>query len=209
MSRIRARAWTLALAAAGAAFAAEAPPPARQIATAVQAAPEEFRQGATVLGYDATGALKVLREGTNDIVCLADDPARGGVEVDCYARSLEPFMKRGRELKAQGLSDEERTEKRWQEAAAGSLKLPTSPATLYVLTGSGIDAASGAVTDPYRRYVVYIPGATSESTGLPSAPVAPGAPWIMFPGTPGAHIMINPPKPAAPPAPPAAEKKDR
>lgn len=207
MSRIRAHAWTLVFAAActasstvsGTAIAAEVPPPARQIATAVLAAPDEFRAAATVLGYDAAGALTTLRAGTNDLVCLADDPAKEGIEVACYAKSLEPFMKRGRELRAQGLSDPERTERRWKEAEAGTLQMPKAPATLFVLTGTGIDPATGAVIDAYRRYVVYTPGATTESTGLSTSPVAPGAPWIMFPGTPGAHIMINPPKPAAPP----------
>ena len=63
---------------------------------------------------------------------------------------------------------------------------------LYVLTGSGYDAAQGQVTNPYLRWVVYTPYATPESTGLSTAP-GPG-PWLMYPGTPGAHIMISPPK---------------
>jgi hypothetical protein len=70
-----------------------------------------------------------------------------------------------------------------------------------VLTGKGYDPATGKVSDAYLRFVVYTPYATQESTGLPLAPSAPGAPWLMFPGTAGAHIMINPPKPE-PPAPP-------
>jgi hypothetical protein len=198
MSRARVSVWIPMFAVAGFAAAAQAPPAAQQIAAAVEAAPAEFRAGAAVLGYDDKGALVRLREGTNDLICLADNPAQDGIEVDCYARSLEPFMERGRELRAQGLSDEERTEKRWQEAKAGTLKMPADPATLFVLTGSGIDPGTGEITDPYRRYVIYIPGATAESTGLPASPVAPGAPWIMFPGTPGAHIMINPPQASAP-----------
>jgi hypothetical protein len=40
-------------------------------------------------------------------------------------------------------------------------------------------------------YVVYIPGATPESTGLPATP-GPNSPWLMFPGTPKAHIMFIP-----------------
>jgi hypothetical protein len=44
------------------------------------------------------------------------------------------------------------------------------------------------------RYVIYIPYATSASTGLPLKQDAPGMPWIMDPGTPRAHIMINPPQ---------------
>jgi hypothetical protein len=195
-----------ALGAGAAGFAAEVPPPERQIAIAVQAAPEEFRADATVLGYDGAGALVTLRQGGNDIVCLAHPPGDPGVRVACYAKSLEPFMRRGRELKAQGVPDEERTKRRFKEAEEGTLMMPAAPATLYVLSGAGVDPATGEVTEPYRRYVVYTPGATSASTGLSEKPVGPGAPWIMFPGTPGAHIMINPPKdaPAQAPAPAAA-----
>jgi len=70
--------------------------------------------------------------------------------------------------------------------------LQREPRMLYVLTGSGYDAAKGEVTDPYLRWVVYTPYATPESTGLSTTP-GPG-PWLMYPGTPGAHIMISPPK---------------
>jgi len=178
-----------------AASAADAPPPAaEQIAAAVQAAPESRREGAKVLGYDAEGQLVVLREGSNDLVCLADTPGDEGFSVACYHESLEPFMARGRELRAQGVTGEARMKQRWQEADDGKLAMPKTPATLYVLTGSGFDAATGKVADPYLRYVVYTPWATPESTGLATSPSGPGAPWIMFPGTAGAHIMITPPK---------------
>jgi hypothetical protein len=39
-------------------------------------------------------------------------------------------------------------------------------------------------------YVVYIPGATGASTGLAERPKGTD-PWIMFPGTPKAHIMFS------------------
>jgi hypothetical protein len=42
--------------------------PETQIALAVQAAPEEMRDDATVQGYDAAGAFVTLREGSNDLV---------------------------------------------------------------------------------------------------------------------------------------------
>ena len=51
---------------------ADAPPPAHQIASSVQAAPEELRAGATVLGYNASGSVGGLRKGSNDLNCLAD-----------------------------------------------------------------------------------------------------------------------------------------
>jgi len=37
--------------------------------------------------------------------------------------------------------------------------------------------------------VVYIPGATEKSTGI-TEKAAAGVPWIMYPGTPKAHIMF-------------------
>lgn len=189
-------------------LAAASPPADQQIAAAVQAAPEERRAAARVLGYDDAGALVVLREGSNDLVCLADTPGDEKLSVACYHVSLEPFMKRGRELRAAGLGEEERMKRRWEEAEAGTLPMPKSPATLYVLTGSGFDPISGAVKDPYLRYVVYTPWATPASTGLPLSPSGPGAPWLMFPGTAGAHIMITPPKatPAEPPSAPTPDK---
>jgi len=191
----------------GAAFAADPPPAAEQIAAALEAAPDDRRAGAQVLGYDALGRLSELRPGTNDLICLADKPGDDKFSVACYHSSLEPFMKRGRELEAEGVSGEERLKRRYVEADSGLLKMPTKPATLYVLTGSGFDAATGKVGDAYLRYVIYTPWATQESTGLPLSPPGPGGPWIMFPGTAGAHIMITPPKAEAPKPAPAADPK--
>ncbi len=171
------------------------PAPEVQIAAAVQAAPDDRRAAAMVLGYDAAGALVTLREGTNDIVCLADNPKDTSFSVACYHKDLEPFMARGRELTAKGVSSKEREETRWKEIESGALKMPREPRTLHVLTGSGFDAATGTVTAAYLRWVVYTPFATPETTGLPIRPV-PGGPWLMFPGTPTAHIMISPPRPA-------------
>ncbi len=173
------------------------PPPAAsadtQIAGAVQAAPDERRAEATVLGYDAAGALLTLRKGTNDLVCLADKPGDEAFSVACYHRDLEPFMARGRELLARGVTGEDREKMRWKEIEDGKLTMPREPRTLYVLTGSGFDATAGKVANPYLRWVIYWPFATPGSSGLSTKPT-PGAPWLMFPGTAGAHVMISPPK---------------
>jgi hypothetical protein len=172
----------------------EIPPAETQIAAAVHAAPADRRADATVLGYGEGGAVLTLRQGTNDLVCLADDPREEGFSVACYHKDLEPFMARGRELRTQGLKGKEREERRWREVESGAVKMPRDPRSLYVLTGTRFDAATGAVVDPYLRWVIYTPYATPESTGLSTTPV-PGGPWLMFPGTPGAHVMISPKKP--------------
>ena len=164
-----------------------------QIASTILAAPEERRAGAAVLGYDAQGKLVTLRPGSNDLICLADKPADTRFSAACYHKDLEPFMARGRELEAQGIKGSERNEKyRWKEIKEGTLKMPREPRMLYVLSGKGYDAASGKVIDASLRWVVYVPFATAESTGL-STKSKRGEPWLMDAGTPGAHIMISPP----------------
>jgi hypothetical protein len=168
-------------------------PPDKQIAAAVQAAPEELRAEATVLGYDQQGVLVPLRKGANELVCLADDPRDQSFSVACYHKDLEPFMARGRELRAKGITGKERDQTRWKEIEAGTLFMSREPRTLYVLSGKGFDASAGMVIDPYRRWVIYCPFATAASTGLSTMPV-PGGPWLMFPGEAGAHIMISPPR---------------
>ena len=178
---------------ASVAAAADVPSPEVQIAAAVLAAPADLREGAAVLGYNPQGELVTLRPGRNELICLANDPAKTSFSVACYHKDLEPYMARGRELTAQKVTGTKRNDVRWKEVADGKLSLPREPRTLYVLTGSGFDAGSGKVTDAYLRWVIYVPFATPESTGLSTKP-SDNAPWLMYPGTAGAHIMINPPK---------------
>ncbi len=160
-----------------------------QMKTAVLALPEANRDKATILGYDSSGDLITLREGSNEFICLSDDPGKEGFSVAAYHKELEPYMARGRELRKQGKEAGEIFDIREEEVKNGTLALPDK-STLYV--GSGELDASGEVQNLKVRFVVYIPFATAESTGLSPAPIGPGAPWIMNPGTHRAHIMITP-----------------
>ena len=173
--------------------AADVPSAQVQIAGAVLAAPVELREGAAVLGYDAQGGRVQIREGKNELVCLATDPTKTAFNVACYHKDLEPFMARGRELLAKKLTGAKRNEIRFKEVEDGKLPMPKEPRTLYVLTGTSFDVATGRVQDPYIRWVIYVPFATPQSTGL-STKASDSAPWLMSPGTAGAHIMISPPK---------------
>ena len=155
-----------------------------QIAAAVSPLPAEFRPSATVMGYGADGKLAELRAGNGPFVCLATDPKVARFHVACYHRSLEPFMARGRALRAQGVTGDQVDSVRFREVRAGTLRMPAQPAALYSLTGQ-----TPAATRPL--FVIYVPGATAASTGLSAQP-AEGTPWIMFPGTPKAHIMFVP-----------------
>jgi hypothetical protein len=165
-----------------------------QIKSALLAAPAEKRDSCTVYGYSADKQLIVLRNGTNEMICLADDPDVPGFSVACYVKDLEPFMKRGRELRKQGITGQQLFDEREKEVKAGTLQMPKEPAALYVYSADDkdFDHTTGEVKNGYLRYVIYIPYATASSTGLPEKPSAKGMPWIMNPGTHGAHVMINP-----------------
>jgi hypothetical protein len=179
----------------GTAFAQNVPSKDVQIKTAVLAAPEGMREKAMVYGYSDKGEFTVLQKGGNEMVCIADDPNQAGLNVSCYHKDLEPFMERGRQLKKEGKSFQEIFDIREQEVKSKKLPMPLQPTTLYVYSAKDeqFNRTTGEVKDGNLRYVVYIPWATAESTGLPLKPEAPGMPWIMDPGTHRAHIMINPP----------------
>jgi hypothetical protein len=166
-------------------------PPAIQIASAIAPLPEQFKEGATVLGFQGDAKTLVsLRQGDGVYICLADDPKEAErYHVACYHKDLEPFMLRGRQLRAEGSTNVDSA--RYAEIKSGKLSMPNHPSALYSLTGKreSLDASTGLLPNAVPLYVVYIPNATGESTGLPTKP-GPG-PWIMFPGTPKAHIMFT------------------
>ncbi|MGL1889275.1 MAG: hypothetical protein OCD76_22365 [Reichenbachiella sp.] len=169
--------------------AQESPNAILQLKHAVLALPEDFRAEATIFGYDANNDLIILQEGTNAMICVADDPQKEGFNVVGYHDSLEPFMKRGRELRKSGTKQGAIFDIRAKEMESGELSIPMG-VTLYVVNGEFDD--QGEVKDLYQRFVVYIPYATEATSGLSTSPSYPGGPWIMHPGTHRAHIMINP-----------------
>ncbi len=170
------------------------PPAAQQIAAAVLPLPVEFRESARVMGYRPNEkGLVTLRNGAGPFNCLASDPAQQQFHVACYHESLEPFMARGRALRAHGTTGDQVDTVRFAEVKSGKLVMPSQPAALYSLSGpaGAFDAATGTAPGARSLFVIYISGATPESTGLSAKPVQ-GAPWIMYPGTPKAHIMLVP-----------------
>ena len=165
----------------------------QQVAAAVLPLPAALRDGATVLGYaDGATTLSTLRKGSGEMVCLAPAPGAPRFHVACYHQSMEPFMARGRSLRAEGVTGNGIDSVRFAEAKAGRLALPAQPAALYSLTGNvgAYDAATNATSGARSLFVVYVPNATAASTGLSTQPSK--TPWLMNAGTPKAHIMFTP-----------------
>jgi hypothetical protein len=171
---------------------AQVPPASQQITAALLAAPKELRPNATVLGYSPDGKLVSLQKGSGPMICLASNPNGKQFHVACYHRSLEPFMARGRALRAQGVAEEKVDSVRFTEVRAGKLEIPGRAAMLYSLTGpaGSFDTTSGTAPKAKPLFVVYLPNATVASSGLSATPTE-GMPWIMDPGTPKAHIMLE------------------
>jgi hypothetical protein len=158
----------------------------QQIAEATHILPEDLRAGATVVTYDAaTGARKVIRQGTNFVECqpkMADGFER------CYHKAFAPRRDFEAKLRAQKKSDED-----IQKAVAAAVKdgtLPQPPKAM--MSYRGFDK-----TDRIQNlWVMSMPNATPEAVGVSTvsqrdaALAGHGLPWMMLPGTPGAHIMI-------------------
>ena len=160
------------------------------IAEATKILPAVLRGTATVVQYDAaTGERKVLRQGTGLFECqprMADGFAR------CYSKTLGPRRDLEAKLKAQKKSDEEIA-----KAVQAAIKDGTLPAPKPMMSYRQYDKRDRI----QNLWVISLPNSTPEAVGVSTvsqrdaALEGKGLPWMMLPGTPGAHIMIpiNPP----------------
>ena len=196
---------------------AQTPPVEDQVSQAVQVLPEDLRAGATVVAYDrATGARKVIRQGTNFIECQTRNPDDGFTR--CYSKALAPRRDLEAKLKAEKQSDTEIQDAVAAAIKAGTIKPPAQGVMSYRGSDEEVQEAiaeatrAGTIkptpfgTMSYRLYgkkdriqllwVLSVPKATPESIGVSEgsqrdeALKGQGVPWLMLPGTPGAHIII-------------------
>jgi hypothetical protein len=148
-----------------------------KIASAMSAAPVEISGKASVAEVGADGKLVMLREGTNGWLCLPDDPSTPKPDPIC-------------------------ADKMWQQwFQAWMAKKPpavTQVGIAYMLMGSS-DASN---TDPFATkpaagadWVVVGPHTMvllPDPKQLDSYPTdrKSGGPFVMFKGTPYAHLMV-------------------
>ena len=162
----------------GFATAAFADAQADMVASAESAAPAAFATGATIYGFDAGGKMMTVREGSNQYWCMADDPATPTADPMCGdANSME-----------------------WVMAWINKTEVPPGSVGLIFMLAGGSDASN---TDPYGKQPAE--GADWVKTGPHVMVVGsdslnkiyaggdkPDAskPYVMFGGTPYAHLMI-------------------
>ena len=161
-----------------------APPADDKVATAVLAAPNALRGGATVVEYDASGERHVLRQGTNTLVREPDALETEGFRVGCYHEVHVPRVSFEKKLAATGLERADVFRQRVAAVEAGKIPLPVAGQMQYFLSGD--DLANAA----QRGLVARLPYGTSDSTRLPTERDENDGIWLMQSGTNRAHIMI-------------------
>lgn len=149
---------------------------AAMMTSAMSAAPEAVSKDATIVAMDDKMQLRTLRKGTNGWTCMPDGPSPG----------VDPMC-----LDKNGLD--------WAMAWLAH-KAPTAGKMGfgYMLMG-GSDASN---TDPFamqpnpgERWVdtgphVMVFNIGTMFDGYPTTPANPKAPFVMFPNTPYAHLML-------------------
>ena len=150
--------------------------PQALISRALSAAPEFIRAGAAVVSVDEHGKQTVLRQGTNGFTCLPGTPGVIGDDPMCMDAQAQLWVK--------------------SLIAHAPKPANTAPGIIYMQAG-GTDAsvtdpfASTASGQPFRdppHWMIMWPF-DPATTGL-SANWSESGTWIMFAGTPYAHLMI-------------------
>jgi hypothetical protein len=153
--------------------------PEWKIQNAMSAAPENIAAAATIIDFPSTpgGKPAQLRAGTNGWTCLPDDPgtpgndptcwdAAFGAWIDAYLAHQPPHItKVGLSYMLQGSTDASNTDPFKSKPDSGE---------------------SWVVTGPHIMIVVPDPRSLA---GL-SSDWKSGQPYVMWPGTPYAHIMV-------------------
>jgi hypothetical protein len=148
------------------------------IASAESAAPASLAHDATIMTADASGAMKTLRQGKNGWTCIPDDPHTPGPDPMCMDANAA----------------------KWVQAMVGHKPPPdNNPGVMYMLEG-GTDASN---VDPYATKPtsqndwvktgphIMLVGSKAMLAGYPSgAKPDTSAPYVMWAGTPYAHLMV-------------------
>ena len=155
----------------------------QKIANAMSAAPPEISRGATIMDWPDTpnGEPRQLRAGTNGWVCFPNSPSEFG------SASVDDPMCLDKQWQAWGQA--------WMSKKDPQL---TGSGIAYMLKGdrgasntdpfaTGPSADNAWVVSPPHIMVLY-----QDTKLLDAFPTDPksGGPWVMWKGTPYAHLMV-------------------
>ena len=148
------------------------------VASAESAAPAALSHDASIMTFDAKGNPTTVRKGTNGWTCIPDDPNTPGPDPMCMDGNAA----------------------KWVQAMMSHKAPPEqAPGVMYMLEG-GTDASN---TDPYATKPtanndwvktgphLMIVGSKAILAGYPfGTKPDTAAPYVMWSGTPYAHLMV-------------------
>jgi hypothetical protein len=154
--------------------------PADAIDKPLAAAPANLREGATVIKWKPDFTYDTLRKGTNRLVCYdrSGFPGQPAYSIECT--SIANLDRAAQNLKFEAMGDKKQAMLDAAEKDGTRVK-PEYGSVWYHMSGADKDHARSHIT-------IAIPGATTQSTGLPDN-ARQGGVWIMNAGTSTAHIM--------------------
>ena len=156
--------------------------PAETIEKALTPAPRNMKEGAAVIKFKADGTYDTLKPGTNRLVCYdrSGEPGQQPFAVQCSSVANIPRIVQNRKFEA--MADKTARAAALEAAEKdGSRVKPEYGSVWYTM--SGADKATARI-----HTTIAVPGATTQSTGLPSDNKQGGV-WIMNAGTSTAHLM--------------------
>ena len=153
------------------------------IERALAAAPRRAREGAAVIKWNLDHTHETLKEGTNRLLCYdrSGEPGRQPFAVQCTSLGNLDRVAQNRRFQAES-ENAEAMQAMLDAAEANETRVKPEYGSVWI-SMNGPDQASARI-----HTTIAVPGATTESTGLPDNRRQGGA-WIMDAGTTTAHIM--------------------
>jgi hypothetical protein len=145
-------------------------------------APANLREGATVIKWKPDFTYDTLKKGTNRLVCYDRSafPQQQPFSVECT--SIANLERVAQNMKFEAAGDKAKTQAMLDAAEKdGTRAKPEFGSVWYHVMG-----ADGEHTR--KHMTIAVPGATTQSLGLPDNPKQGGV-WIMNAGTTTAHLM--------------------
>jgi hypothetical protein len=152
------------------------------IERALAPAPRQAREGAAVIKWKADYTYETLKPGTNRLVCYdrSGEPGQQPFAVQCTSVANLDRVAQNRKFEA--VSDKVARQVQLDAAEKDGTRVKPEYGSVW-LTMSGPDQARART-----HTTIAVPGATTQSTGLPDNPKQGGM-WIMNAGTTTAHLM--------------------
>ena len=156
--------------------------PAEAIEKALLPAPRQMKEGATVIKWKADFTYETLKKGTNRLVCYdrTGQPGQQPFAVECT--SIANLDRVAQSLKIEALPDKKEQQAAFEAAEKAGAWAKPEFGSLWIHM-SGPDQARARM-----HVTIAVPGATTQSLGLPDNPNQGGV-WIMNAGTTAAHLM--------------------